>query len=260
MYNIAQILEPPPAPPLLPVPHTLLAMDTSGDVCSVACLRNGQLISEHTFRHGMHLSERLLEHVTAVLQDTSVLAQDVTAFAVGLGPGSFTGARIGVMTMKTFASLLDRPLYGVDSLAAIARAYLGLNDVLIIPMHPCRAGIVYTGLYDASTNQPAMILKPSALAISELVAEATKLSYSKLLFTGQALDKYRGDLQQALGSALDRALWGSTTFPRASDVGAIAWARITLGIPPDDPLSLAPQYVSPPPITMPKGIPMPPEA
>ena len=87
-----------------------LAMDTSGDVCSIAVLRGGKLISEHIFRHGMHLSERLLEHVEAVLADADAKPAEVDLFGVGLGPGSFTGTRIGVMTLKTFAFMLERPI------------------------------------------------------------------------------------------------------------------------------------------------------
>ena len=66
-------------------------MDTSGDVCSVAVLRNGQFVTEHAFRHGMHLSERLFEHIEGVLQEADAVLDDVTAFAVGAGAGIVYG-------------------------------------------------------------------------------------------------------------------------------------------------------------------------
>ena len=99
-------------------PDLMLAMDTSGDVCSVAALRNGQFVVEHAFRHGMHLSERLFGHIEGVLKEADAVLDDVTAFAIGVGPGSFTGTRIGVMTLKTLAVVQNKPLYGVNSLEA----------------------------------------------------------------------------------------------------------------------------------------------
>jgi len=230
----------------------VLAMDTSGDVCSVAAMRDGRLVSEHIFRHGMHLSERLLDHVTAVLGDANASPADVALYGVGIGPGSFTGTRIGVMTLKTFASLLNRPIYGIDSLAAMAQSYSGVQKTLIMPMYPCRAGSVYAGLYDVSSGHPVDIQVPAALSIADLAAAAVSSSYTSLLFCGIGSVKYRDEMEAALGVHRDRAVFGGALFPRSSDIAAMAYYRSSAGIEADDPLALVPHYVSPPPITMPK--------
>ncbi len=230
----------------------VLAMDTSGDVCSVAAARGGLLISEHIFRHGMHLSERLLDHVTAVLADAGAQPSDVDLFGVGVGPGSFTGTRIGVMTIKTFGSLLNRPIYGIDSLAAIARAYSGIRDTLVVPMHPCRAGTVYTGLYDVSDGEPEPVCGPDALTIDELASAAIRSEFTSLLFCGVASVKYRAELTTSLGDQAGRAIFGDIMYPRASDIAVMALIRRSSGLDPDDALALVPHYISPPPITMSK--------
>jgi tRNA threonylcarbamoyladenosine biosynthesis protein TsaB len=232
--------------------NLVVAMDTSGDVCSVAVAQGGSLVSEHIFRHGMHLSERLLDHVTAVLSDANLAPSGVDLFAVGLGPGSFTGTRIGVMTMKTFASLLNIPIYGIDSMAAMARAYNGIRETLVAPMHPCRAGTVYTGLYDVSSGEPEAIRASDALTIAELAAAALSYPFESLLFCGTASLKYRAELETALGDGVRRAIFGDVMFPRASDIAAMASTKRRQGVEPDDALALVPHYVSPPPITMPK--------
>src|ERR1051326_1892282 len=123
-------------------PEILLAMETSVDVCGAAVFRNGLLAAEHTFRHGMHLSERLMAHLDAVLKEADATLEQVEAFAVGIGPGSFTGTRIGVMTMKTLASVRERPLVGISGLAALAHEYTGLHGVAVTSLIPCRAGVV----------------------------------------------------------------------------------------------------------------------
>jgi len=86
-------------------------MDTSGDVCSVALFRKGQFHAELAFRHEMHLSERLIGHVDLLLKEIGAELSEVDCFAVGVGPGSFTGTRIGVMTVKTFAFVEDKPVF-----------------------------------------------------------------------------------------------------------------------------------------------------
>lgn len=235
-----------------PPMELILAMDTSGDVCSVATLRKGSLVSEHTFRHGMHLSERLLDHVHEVLRDAEGTPEDVTAFAVGLGPGSFTGTRIGVMTMKTFSSVLKKPLYGIESLEAIARSYAGIRNTLVIPMHPCRTGIVYTAAYTMDTGEPVGVISPTSLPVSDLVNCASQLPSTTLLFCGSASIRYRDELISLLGENAIRAVFGEAMVPRAFDIGKLALARCQAGIPPEDPIELVPHYISPPPITMPK--------
>jgi tRNA threonylcarbamoyladenosine biosynthesis protein TsaB len=194
----------------------------------------------------------LLDHVTAALRDADAQPENVDLFAVGIGPGSFTGTRIGVMTLKTFASLLQRPIYGIDSLAAMARAYSGVRDTMVVPMHPCRAGIVYTGMYDLSSGEPNPLLIPDALAISDLAQAALNSVFRTLLFCGTASVKYRTELESALGREIGRAVFGEVMYPRASEVAAMAVSRRAAGIDPDDVLALTPHYVSPPPITMPK--------
>src|SRR5690348_16500250 len=101
----------------------VLAVETSGDLCSVA-VRDGQgTLAARAFRHRMHLSERLIVDVEAVLADAGIGLEAVEAFAIGIGPGSFTGVRIGVTTVKTWADVLARPVCGVSALDAMAADY-----------------------------------------------------------------------------------------------------------------------------------------
>src|SRR4051794_40991599 len=117
-------------------PDLILAMDTSGDVCSVAVFRLGRLQAELAFRHEMHLSERLIAHVDLLLKETSARLADVDCFVVGRGPGSFTGTRIGVMTMKTFAFVQEKPIVAINGLEAMAAEYCGVTGLVVTPVHP----------------------------------------------------------------------------------------------------------------------------
>jgi tRNA threonylcarbamoyladenosine biosynthesis protein TsaB len=228
----------------------LLAMETSGDVCSVAVMREGRLFAEHIFRHGMHLSEHLTGHIDAVLREAECQLAEISAFAVGIGPGSFTGTRIGVMTVKTLATVLGVPIYGVEGLLAMAAEYAGAGEV-IVPMLPCRTDIVYTGMYGVVEGKVNVIAAPAAVAVSELTDTLAAENGRGALFCGEAIERYRPVLTANLVGR--RAIsFGRVRCPRAAIIGEIAWQRHQTGDVGEDPLTVLPLYISPPPITMPK--------
>src|SRR5262249_35815964 len=107
----------------------ILAVETTADLCSLA-IRDGQgTLVERAFRHRMHLLERLLPDVDELLADAGVALEEIEGFAVGIGPGSFTGVRIGVATVKTWADVLQKPVVGVLSLDAVAAEYAGAAEI-----------------------------------------------------------------------------------------------------------------------------------
>jgi tRNA threonylcarbamoyladenosine biosynthesis protein TsaB len=228
----------------------LLAMETSGDVCSVAVLRDGRLGAEHVFRHEMHLSERLMDHLDRVLHEAGGALSDLAAYAVGVGPGSFTGTRIGVMTIKTLALVQGAPIYPVDSLAAMAAEYTGVGE-WIVPLLPCRADVVYTGTFAVDGVAPHARISPAAVAVNELLHALTSESQPGLLFCGEAADRYRNVLSAGLAGKREFA-FGRVRCPRAAVIGELAWQRRQAGDAGQDPLNILPLYISPPPITMPK--------
>jgi tRNA threonylcarbamoyladenosine biosynthesis protein TsaB len=101
----------------------ILALEMTADVCSIAIRDDKGIIAERAFLHGMHLSERLIDDVDAILKDAGITLDDVEGFGVGIGPGSFTGVRIGVTTVKTWAFVRKKPVVGVCSLDALAEEY-----------------------------------------------------------------------------------------------------------------------------------------
>lgn len=235
-----------------PPQSLVLALETSGDVCGIAVLRDGQFLAEHTFRHGMHLSERLMGHIDAVLADADAEFEGITAFAVGIGPGSFTGTRIGVMTLKTLATVTEKPLYGIVGLEAVAAEYAGLRETVVVPMLPCRTGVVYTAAYSVESAAPEALLEPSALPIADLADEIGQFASKTVILCGPATGRYGDEMLAALAVKGIRPSFGQAVFPRAALIAKLADLRLAGGVPPDDALTLVPHYVSPPPITISK--------
>jgi tRNA threonylcarbamoyladenosine biosynthesis protein TsaB len=238
--------------PIAQHPTLLLAMDTSGDICSIALFRAGRLSAEFSFRHEMHLSERLIGQVDALLSTLGGKIGEVDCYAVGVGPGSFTGTRIGVMTMKTFAYFHEAPIFTVNSLEAIAAEYTGLPGYIVTPVLTCRRGTVYACPFSVEGVDPVPLAPPNAYSFADLAALLNGIGPGPVLFCGPAAHSYAEELRNALGERAADASFGSAEYPRASGLGRLALQRYRSGEQPQDPLAVTPLYISPPPITMPK--------
>jgi tRNA threonylcarbamoyladenosine biosynthesis protein TsaB len=145
-------------------PGRLLAFDTSTSAMSIAILEEGQLLHEahiHADRtHSLHLMPMIQE----LIQAAGMKLSDLAGIAVGVGPGSYTGVRIGVTAAKTLAWTLKLPIIGVSSLEAMAlgAAMSDRDEEIeennnqphwIVPLMDARRAQAYTGLYTLSGDQ-----------------------------------------------------------------------------------------------------------
>jgi tRNA threonylcarbamoyl adenosine modification protein YeaZ len=103
----------------------ILAFDTATDVATSALVGDGEVLGERTSR-----AVTLLEDVDALLRQAGMHTRDVEALAVGIGPGSFTGVRIGLSTARGLALALDIPVAGISTLAALAAGAPGAVPVI----------------------------------------------------------------------------------------------------------------------------------
>ena len=231
----------------------ILAMETSGDFCSTAVLRDGTILAERAFHHDMHLSERMMEHIESVLNDSGTTLDEVESFAAGIGPGSFTGTRIGLMTLKALAVVKAKPIYGAGSLETMAAEYLGLQDTLIAPILPCRSGVVYAALFDVSGFSPIIKMTPCSVRLENLAdALAAGSNGSRILLCGTASESCYSALCKDMppGTSLS---CGRVMHPRAEMTGFLAHQRRDSGDPGENADIIAPAYLAPPPITLPKN-------
>jgi tRNA threonylcarbamoyladenosine biosynthesis protein TsaB len=229
----------------------VLALETTGDICSVCIRDHNGLKAERVFRHEMHLSERLIAEIDGCLQDCGITLNDVEGFGVGVGPGSFTGVRIGVMTVKTWADLLGKPVAGISALDALAWPNRGMDGVSILSMIRARPGSVYARLYRAASGGVEPVGEAEMLTTGETVQLAAKEVDKLVLVCGDGQLRHGEEIKAGLASAGVRVLTGSMETPRASVIAEMAAVRIAAG-DVDDPLQLVPYYLAPPPINMPR--------
>lgn len=219
----------------------VLGIDTSsadGSVALVERLDGGgpQLVAEMRARVSNAHGESLLPLVDAVLRAANVSLADVDRIAVGVGPGSFTGTRIGVATAKGLALGASRPLTGVDAFTALA-AERGPSDLPVVVAIDARKGEVYVAVVEQGVvHDPAHV--PPGVAFAHVEARLGGRPFA-----------VAGD-----GVELVAALAGRRTAPEFRDAPRAATvARLALGATTDEVATLEPLYVRPPDITLPAG-------
>lgn len=124
----------------------ILAIDSTANTSTVAVLENDKLLSVYIANIKNTHSETLLPMVKSVLKTLKLSVNDIDAFAVSEGPGSFTGVRIGVATVKGLAFGMDKKCVGVSTIEALAQNLDGFKGV-VCPIMNARRGQVYTGAF-----------------------------------------------------------------------------------------------------------------
>ena len=148
----------------------ILSLDSSADVGTVALCEDERLLAEMTVNTGNTHSESLLPTVEAVLKITGTNINDVDLFACSTGPGSFTGVRIGVATIKGLAYGKNKPCASVSTLEALAHNLSGFNGI-ICPVMNARRNQVYNALFECKDSIITRLTPDRAISIEELDAE-----------------------------------------------------------------------------------------
>lgn len=198
----------------------ILAVDTATSVCSVALADGGGTIAELNYFHGETHSKHLAALVAAVLDIASMRIDDVDAFAVDAGPGTFTGLRIGLATIKGLADATRKPAVGVCSLDVLANQ-AGFSSRRICCMLDARRGEVYTARYAAGDRAVEKLSTEEVIAPHLAVAANT----APCLYIGSGAVAYRNVISETAGVAA-RYVEGDANHLRASTVARLGLRRL----------------------------------
>ncbi|MBE7030833.1 MAG: tRNA (adenosine(37)-N6)-threonylcarbamoyltransferase complex dimerization subunit type 1 TsaB [Ruminococcaceae bacterium] len=165
----------------------LLAVDTSSPNAGVALLNEQKLLGEFTVCNGNTHSQYILPMVDELLQKCGIALKDVDVFAVAAGPGSFTGLRIGIATVKTFAQVCNKPVVGVSSLEALVNQLSVSDGTLVCPVIDARRDRIYSALFDGYNR----LQEDRACCIGEVLEE---LKGKKVLFVGDGALAHREEI------------------------------------------------------------------
>ncbi|HSR66739.1 MAG TPA: tRNA (adenosine(37)-N6)-threonylcarbamoyltransferase complex dimerization subunit type 1 TsaB [Acidobacteriota bacterium] len=169
----------------------LLSLDTATNSGGVALSRNAEVVSVWMCKTPMRYSERVIPWIENVLDAHGLRPHQLDALAVALGPGSFTGIRIGMATAKALAQSLEKPLVGISTLEALAYRYRW-SDRLIVPWIDARRQQVFGAAYRIPGLDTEEVLPPSVDAPARWLK---KLPEERCLLVGDGAEFYRSTIE-----------------------------------------------------------------
>jgi tRNA threonylcarbamoyladenosine biosynthesis protein TsaB len=167
----------------------VLGIDTSTPCGSVGLVDEDRIVADHILNIPVTHSERLLSSVEEVLREAGYTLEDMDGWALSIGPGSFTGLRIGVSAVKGLAFATGKPVAGVPTLDILA-SQIAPTPYLICPVLDARKGEVYTALYRYEDGNFPGRLSPYQACRPEALAGQIR---EKTIFIGDGVKTY-GDL------------------------------------------------------------------
>jgi tRNA threonylcarbamoyladenosine biosynthesis protein TsaB len=215
----------------------ILAVDTSTGSGSVALVEGRRLKAEWTLDSAITHNRRLLKSVDEVLERAGWRLEDLEGFAVTAGPGSFTGLRIGMSTVKSLAWSLAVPLAGIGSLEALAAPF-GFSTKPVCAVIDARKKEVFAALYRGDGEGRVRLEAGPLVAAPERAAELVE---EPVWFMGDGWLSYGERFREILGERASAVPAPYHTI-RAAVVAELALRRFEAG-ERDNPLTLVPLYV-----------------
>jgi len=216
----------------------ILAIDTSGRSGSIALVERGRLVAERTAGDAGPHAGWLLKNIAELCSSNGIALNEIDLFAAAMGPGSFTGLRIGLTTIKGLAWSLQKPVAPVCTLSALAMNAFGSNAPLC-PVLDARKSEVYAGLFIFRDGEIKTLMEPLSIRPLRLLDNLQKIypEAEPLIFLGNGLGVYGGLIQGARKNALlaPEPLW----HVRAANIAYLAEKKAA----PCTALSLAPLYL-----------------
>lgn len=213
----------------------ILAVDSSSVTASVAITENGKVLAENFINNGLTHSQTLMPMVEKTINESGISVKDIDLFAITHGPGSFTGVRIGIASVKGMADALNKKCLPISTLEAIAEP-LRNEDVIACAVMDARCNQVYTAIF----NNGERLCDDKAVLIDEL-GEELKQYDKKIVFIGDGsvlcYDKLHEIIQDC--DVADEKI----RYVHGESIGFVAENKIKNGEEPINSANLVPFYL-----------------
>ena len=213
----------------------ILAVDSSSVTASVAITENGKVLAENFINNGLTHSQTLMPMVKKTINESGISVKDIDLFAITHGPGSFTGVRIGIASVKGMADALNKKCLPISTLEAIAEP-LRNEDVIACAVMDARCNQVYTAIF----NNGERLCDDKAVLIDELGEELNQYD-KKIVFIGDGsvlcYDKLHEIIQDC--DVADEKI----RYVHGESIGFVAENKIKNGEEPINSANLVPFYL-----------------
>lgn len=215
----------------------VLGIDTSGYTNAVGVTDGKQVLADFIFEARNDSLEKIVANIDFVLKEANLALEDIQGFGVGLGPGSWTGIRVGVTVAKILAYSTNKPVSGVPTLEVLAYNARNIPGIICPIINAGAGDTVYAAFYharDGTVSRIGEYYVGDIQGLSEMVKEPT-------VFVGTESQSYCHLISQALNSP-NIALEAVEGVPRGATVALLSAIRLERD-ENDDVLSLAPLYL-----------------
>jgi tRNA threonylcarbamoyladenosine biosynthesis protein TsaB len=216
-----------------------LALETASLTASVAVVENGRVLGELTTSHAKTHSQQLVPMIQSLMELLDLKADQFDLYAASIGPGSFTGLRIGIVTAKGMAYAQKKPVCGIPTLDALAYSVNDFNGV-ICPMMDAKNNQVYTAVYRKNNGDFRRISDYYALPVIELAGILADFR-EEILILGDGAPLHHSTVKNAVKYPVwqaDKALF----LPRAACTALLAEKQAQCGTI-SSPFELEPLYL-----------------
>jgi len=218
----------------------LLAIETSTMIGSVALTDDNELLAEYQIGIKATYSDTLFPMIDHILKNANVSIQEVDAFALAKGPGSFTSLRIGISVIKGLALANNKPVIAIPSLDALAHN-MCFSNMLICPLIDARRDEVYTAFYKREEGHTLKKLTPDRAIVPEILLDEIR---EKVVFLGDGTDLYKDLIIRKLKENVHFSPL-HLKYPRASAIAQLAFKKLNVNEISDIEV-MTPLYVRPP--------------
>lgn len=193
----------------------IFAVDTSSDAASAALMEDDILLGEYILNHKKTHSQKLMPIIDEVFRSCELTPKDIDIYAVTTGPGSFTGLRIGIATVKALAHAVGKPVVGVGTLEAIAYN-MPCCEYTLCSMIDARNEQVYNAAYKWRGTELVTVIEPNAAHISECIDRVSDKD-KRIMFIGNGIKANRAVIADRLA---DKAVFSPAAYTEASAAAA----------------------------------------
>jgi len=225
----------------------ILGINTTTPHLALALVEDGRLVAELGRDVGNEHAEAIFVLLETLFTWTGRTRAELTAIGVVVGPGGFTGVRTGLAVAKTIAQVLGIPVYGVETLEALADQFPGV--IQLTPMLDARRGLVFAALYEWVDGRWIVEVPPHLVSFEAWRDAMAAKPVHDLLWVGEGASRYREAILAPFDLPVPPMGWrvpaDALMVAGAASVALIAERRLLAGEPTDG-VTLAPQYLREP--------------
>lgn len=204
----------------------ILGIDTATDSVSVALGEGTRVLAHSEVVSDRQHAEALTPMIDFVCKQADVSFRELGAIAVDIGPGLFTGMRVGIAAAKAIAFSLDLPIIGICALDVLAAA-APCTDSVVVSVIDARRREIYWAMYRTIEDELMQVNAPRVGSVAKLVTDVLE-RFQSAQFVGNGALRYRNDIVEALGTSLQGCEFADQRFsrPSAATVVALAHGRV----------------------------------